>query len=135
MDQNHVMGCAMRIARRRVTGRYVHTQTTVDIAVIICAGTYAPPIPAAAMAPPCGGPVLSSVAHHMTITAASMDWIGGVMLLILAAQAAHLQTKMRSVLTVIRGRGAKKGVTTPSNTADTLEMIPTITVLMVAVFQ
>ena len=125
----------MRIARRRVTGRYVHTQTTVDIAVIICAGTYAPPIPAAAMAPPCGGPVLSSVAHHMTITATLVEWIIMVMSLILAAQTAHPPTRMRTAKPVRRGRKYPQGVavTTPINTADYQETMPVIPALKVAV--
>ena len=73
----------MRVARRRVTGRYVDTPTSVDIVVttvIICAGTYAPSgsTPAAAVVHTCRRKVmkvavLSSAAHHMTITAASMD--------------------------------------------------------------
>ena len=53
IDQNPVMGCAMRMARRRVTGRYAHTLTIVNIIIIIiCAGTYAPTSPAPAMTPP-----------------------------------------------------------------------------------
>ena len=64
IDQNHVMGCAMRmrnksnrvmrIAKRRVIGRHVVTPTIVYITDFICAGTYVlimiPPAPA--MAPP-----------------------------------------------------------------------------------
>ena len=56
-----------------------------------------------------------------------------VMLLILAAQAAHLPTRMNTVLTVIRV--ALQAVTTPSNRADFLETKPTIPVLTVAVCQ
>ena len=126
----------MRVARRRVTGTYVSTLTSVDIVVvIICAGTFAPveATPAPAMAPPWIRRVLSSAAHHMTITAALMDWMSMAVLVILAAQAAHLPTRMKTVKTITRGREAPQGVTTPTNTADTLEMMPDIPALMVAV--
>ena len=125
----------MRIGRRRVTERYVITLTSVTIVLIslLCAGTYAsweaPPAPA--MAPPCMSGVLSSAAPHMTITAA-LDMMS-IVLLILAAQAAHLPTRVRTVLTVNRSRRAPQDVTIPSNKADTLEMMLTFPVLMVAV--
>ena len=79
IDQNPVMGCAMRIAR--TTMSYVVTLNSVTIEmVIICAGTYAPSgsTPATAVVHTYRRKVmkvavLSSAAHHMKITAASMD--------------------------------------------------------------
>ena len=121
-----------------MTGRYVITLTSVTIVIIICAGTYAPiqtttvHLRAPAMAPASVLIVLSSAAHHLTTTAA-LIMMKMEMLLILAAQEAHLPTCLKTVLTVTRGRRAPQAVTTPTNTAETLDILPHISVLMVDV--
>ena len=122
IDLNPVMESVMMIAKMsRVTRKYVITLTSVTIVlIIIFAGTSASIKTSLVSAVVKASPrsALISAAHHKTITAASMDWISLAVLLILAAQAAHLPTSMRAVLTVNRSRGALQGVTTPSNTAE-----------------
>ena len=125
----------MMIAKMsRVTRKYVITLTSVTIVlVIIFAGTSASTKTSLVSAVVKASPrsALSSAAHHKTITAASMECIGMVMLLIQTAQAAHLQRSLITVLTVTRGKGSQD-VTTPTRIADTLDIMPLIPVLMTA---
>ena len=111
-----------------MTGKYVDTPTSVTTTAIICVVICAPSMretPAAhAMTPPCIVvytqdillEVLSSAAHHKTITAALLQEIGMV-LFFLAARAAHLPASLKSVNTRCKV-ASQQGVTTPTDTAD-----------------